>query len=367
MEPSTVYGMIPLYVYQVPKFKAKDIAAELGLSTSAVSLALNGKPGVSAKTREQVLQIAEQRGYNQSKDTNDKPTNTICFVIYIDQNVGIVEQTTFSSFVLQGIESTATALGYKTLIRYYYAIQSFDEQMSDIIEDVAGFIILGTDMTIDCKKEIDLFIGKSSNVPIVIIDNFLFATYVDCVGNDNMLGAKSAISYLIGQGHKKIGYLRSKQRIANFSDREMGVRIAMSEHMMLELDPLEIVDVDIAFEKAFINMSDWLKTADNIPDAFFAENDVIAAAAIRAFKLCGLRVPEDVSIIGFDDIPICEMMDPSITTVRAFKELLGEISVRLLHLRLQTGYTVESARKTGLLKVAVSTQIQERNSVKKRE
>lgn len=185
--------------------------------------------------------------------------------------------------------------------------------MSDIIHDISGLLVLGTDMTLSRRKEIGPLIGDVNlPFPIVIIDNFIFSAYVDCVGNDNLYGAKSAISYLIDRGHRRFGYLRAKQRITNFDDRENGIRMALAEHLG-SYEPLEIIDVDIAADKAYQDICRWLDGQTSLPDALFAENDVVAAAAIRAFNTHGIRVPEEISVMGFDNIPVCEMVEPTIT------------------------------------------------------
>jgi LacI family transcriptional regulator len=201
------------------------------------------------------------------------------------------------------------------------------------------------------------------NVPLVIIDNFLFSAYVDCVGNDNTYGVKSAVSYLINCGHKKIGYLRSRQRIVNFDDRELGIHLSMQEHRDEGLDPLQVVEVDISPDKARDDIFAWLRAGGTPAEAYFCENDMLAAAFIRVLKESGYRVPEDVSVIGFDDVQICEMIDPPITTMHAFKERLGKISVDLLHARIESGDTVHTSRESGLMKVALSLQLKERKSV----
>ena len=341
---------------------AKEIAQRLGISTASVSVALNGKPGVSEATRRRILATAAEMGYSASKSTASDG-KLLCFLIYVDQVVGIAQESTFYTFVLQGVETAAKGLGYRTLIRYYYANQSFDDQMSDIIHDISGLLVLGTDMTFSRRKEIGPLIGDCDlPFPIVIIDNFIFSAYVDCVGNDNLYGAKSAMSYLIDQGHRRFGYLRAKQRITNFEDRENGVRMALSEHLGTT-DPLEIINVDIAADKAYQDICHWLDTKQDLPDALFAENDVVAAAAIRAFNTRGIRVPDDISVMGFDDIPVCEMVEPTITTVHSFKEKLGIEAVELLHKRISKGENVQAAHNSGVIKLSMSTRVVARRSV----
>ncbi|MDD3919970.1 MAG: LacI family DNA-binding transcriptional regulator [Eubacteriales bacterium] len=343
---------------------AKEIADKLGVSTAAVSMALNGKPGVSNETREAVMAEAARCGYVTPRAMRAKalPPKTISFVIYV--GAGIAAQTTFSTFVLQGVEAAAKELGYRVLIHYLYSDHPIEKQLLAILDDTAGIVLLGTDITDEQRSTLETQLFQRINTPVVMVDNFMFASTVDCVGNDNMFGAKAAVTYLIKCGHKKIGYLRSKQRIANFEDREVGVNLALSENGASGFAPLQTLSVDISSENAYTDVCHWLRDGNTPATAYFAENDVVAAAAIRAFTVQGYRVPEDVSVIGFDDVPICEMMQPRITTTHSFKERLGEVAVSILHQRIRANDTIQTAQRSGTMKIAIATQIKERDSVR---
>ena len=337
---------------------AKDIAKKLGISTASVSVALNNKPGVSRETRARVLEAARAMGYAPPRAAEGQ---TICFVIYLDEAVGIAQESNFYTFVLQGVEAAAKELGYRVLIRYFYASLDFSEQLEDILPDLAGMIVLGTDFTAARRREIAGLIDAALPFPVVVADSFVCSAYVDCVGNDNLYGAKSAMSYLIDQGHRRFCYLRARQRIANFDDREHGIRMALSEHLG-EAGSLTTLEVDIAAEGAYRELLEKMDHR-NLPDAFFAENDVVAAAAIRALRALGVQVPEAVSVMGFDDIPVCELVEPALTTVHAFKETLGAEAMGLLHRRIARGQTIRDAQATGLIKLSLSTRIVPRRSV----
>ena len=224
-----------------------------------------------------------------------------------------------------------------------------------------GMIVLGTDFTAARRREIAGLIDAALPFPVVVADSFVCSAYVDCVGNDNLYGAKSAMSYLIDQGHRRFCYLRARQRIANFDDREHGIRMALSEHLG-EAGCLTTLEVDIAAEGAYRELLEKMDPR-NLPDAFFAENDVVAAAAIRALRALGVQVPEAVSVMGFDDIPVCELVEPALTTVHAFKETLGAEAMGLLHRRIARGQTIRDAQATGLIKLSLSTRIVPRRSV----
>lgn len=342
---------------------AKEIARILGISPASVSFALNGKPGVSEATRAKIKKLAQELGYTPAKVVRPQENPMICFLIYTDEKVAIAQESTFYTFVLKGVEAAAKELGYRVMIRYLEAGADFFRQMEDVLPDLAGVILLGTDITTPRKGEITSFAGKNVGFPMVIVDNFIFSAYVDCVGNDNLYGAKSAISYLIDRGHRRIGYLRANQRITNFDDREAGIRMAIAEHLGNGPQVLETIGVSVSAEGAYRDVCRWLERTSHLPDALFGENDVIAAAAIRALKMKGIRVPEDISVMGFDDIPVCEMVEPTITTVHSFKESLGREAVGLLHRRILAGQNGETAQASGVIKLSLSTRIVERQSV----
>lgn len=340
---------------------AKDIAKRLGLSPSAVSLALNGKPGVSDKTRVMVMDMAAELGYSlpRSSFPSNATKRSVCFLIFVDRVVSIAEHSSFSTFVLKGIESAASALGYTVLVRYLYASQPIHTQIADVLSDVCGIIVLGTEITESGLSEMSAFIESASMLPIIVLDNTLLANQVDCVANNNFLGAQQATKHLISQGYRRIGYLRSKPRIQVFNEREAGLRKTLAD-AALPIGP--IVDVGISTESALLDFSAWLKSRPDLPDAFFAENDVVAVAAIRALNMYQIKIPSQVAVVGFDDIPICDMTFPPLTTVHAFKETLGRVAFTTMHMRLTAGQNTITAQKTGLCKIELSTQLRIRES-----
>lgn len=342
---------------------AKDIAGLLGISAAAVSMALNDKPGVSDETRAKVFAAAARLGYRTPKARRSEQSaqNIISYVVFT--GVGVAEQTTFSSFVMRGAEAAVKRLGYRMLVHYFYADQPWDDQVRRILSDASGVLLLGTDLTEQYRDAFFRFFELGA-APLVVIDNFLFSAYADCVGNDNTYGVKAAVSYLIRCGHKTIGYLRSRQRIVNFDDRELGITLALADHATEGLAPLEVLNVDISPDKARDDILAWLSAGNTPASAYFCENDMLAAAFIRALKEKGFRVPGDVSVMGFDDVQICEMIEPPITTMHAFKERLGKIAVDLLHRRIEAEDTIRTSRDSGLLKVALSLQLKERGSVR---
>lgn len=274
----------------------------------------------------------------------------------------IAEHTSFSSFVLQGVESRATELGYGTQVRYLNAGDMYNPQTLDFIRNADGVIFLGTDITETQLPELEQLFESLGDTPVVVVDSTVLANRADCVVNDCFGGARAAAELLLRTGHRRIGYVKAKQRIRNLDERERGVRAALAQ---ADLPLSAVIEVDISSEGAFQDFDAWIKANPDLPNGVFAENDVLAAAVIRSLKKNGYRVPDDVSVIGFDDIPMCEMLDPPLTTVHAFKEELGIIAVEHLDRRIKRGEVPHQMPSIGLLTTTVSTRLVERFSVKR--
>ncbi len=339
---------------------AKEIAEMLQVSPAAVSLALNGKPGISDATRELIVSTAAKYNYSvrQSPKASSSPAKNIRYVIYLGEG-HVVNEISFHSIVLQGIEATAKKLGYNVLVSYFYNDQDEAGQLDAIFQNTAGVILLGTEFNESSGWLKHLYVSPYANIPVVMVDNETFHTEIDCIVTDNLRGAYKAVSHLISQGHTKIGYLSSIQRISNFDERSEGVQRALKDHPEATV---QIVPVDFSTEKAYHDICRWLKEEHDLPTAFFADSDVIAFGAIRAFNRFGYKVPEDVSVIGFDDMPACEMVNPPLTTIKVMKVLMGSQAMELLHQRI-TEMAAPAAEQTGVFRTAISTDVKVRRSV----
>ena len=287
--------------------------------------------------------------------------NPICFVFYVNQLISIAENTTFSTFVLQGAETAASARGYSIMVKYVHAGESIAKQLENTVNEADGFIILGTDLNNGSRADMKDFSDFVDGKPVVIVDSTLDFGFADCVVNDNYGGAMSAAKYLISRGFKKIGYIRSKHRIVNFEQREAGLNAALKE---AGFECHSVVDSEVSLDEAFKSIDGYLNTGAELPEAFFAENDIIAAAAMRALNAHHISVPEQISIIGFDDIPICELTAPSLSTVHSFKDQLGETAVDLLFLKFGRVSAEKVDETRGCRTVSVSTELHIRDSVK---
>ena len=276
---------------------AKDVAQRLGVSPAAVSLALRGRPGVSEGTRERILETARQMGYPMEGRTPDK-SGMLQMVIY-KRHGKVFSDTPFFEQLTEGVAEQAGALGYHLSVSYFYGSQNPQEQLRSIRSlNSEGIILLATEMR---SVDMQLFFGLS--VPIVVLDNFITSESYDLVGIDNRYGAWNAVRYLISCGHTRLGYLHSSVDIRNFSRRYDG----------------------------------YLMGCRSLPDAAAKDSSrrVVRVGTTRAIQESGLRIPQDVSVIGFDDSSLCQMIDPPLTTMGVHKERMGALAVNRLHERLR--------------------------------
>lgn len=342
------------------RVNGKDIAKKLGISPSAVSLAINGKSGVSEETRERVMEEAIRMGYLPQKK-NIPVARNLRYVIFMEDG-DTVKETQFYSIVLQGIEARAKEYGYSVFVSYFYSRGNWEEQISAACKDVSGLIILATEME---DRHIGMALSNGLQrykLPIVLVDNATSMVSVDSVVADSLRGAYKAVSHLFHKGHPDVGYFRSKSRIDNFDQREAGVLKARAEKGKKSSD-LHVVDVGISAESAYMNMCSWLDSGGHPLSAYFADNDIIAAACVRALKEKGYLVPEEVSVVGFDDMPICNMLDPTLSTVRVMKNQLGMTAMDILRLRIEEQDYALSNQEIGVYRMVVSTSLIERDSV----
>ena len=331
---------------------AKELAAKLGLSESAISLALNDKPGVSRETRRRVIEAAKAYGYDFSKKASAATgrKGTICFAIY-KKSGAVVSDTPFFSTLTDGISMGCRRQHYDCVVRYLYEDDDIADQVYTLgASQFSGIILLAT--------EIDEGTLKGFNrlgIPMVVLDAYYEKLDFNFILINNVQGAYMATEHLIKKRRTQPGYLRSDYWISNFEQRADGFYKAIraagmstAKSQVLRLTPSQ--------EGAYADMKRLLNAGERPVDCYFADNDLIAIGAILALKEAGYRVPEDVAVVGFDDMPACEYMDPQLTTIMVPKLFMGETAAMRVIQRIE-------GANTQPLKIEVSTKLVRRRSV----
>ena len=325
----------------------KDIAKMAEVSPSTVSKALNGKPDVGEATRKHIQEIAQKYNFTPSSLGRGLKSG-------LTENVGVIfiresqplTMNPFYSHILEGIELELTKRNNNMVLHLLPATPRPEPPKLLTGRWLDGVILVGV------ARRTILDQIHQFGLPVVLVDPRIAAP--DCIQVliDNTQGGFAATEHLIKQGHKNIGFISGSLDRLSFSERLEGYRQALG-HYGIAYDERRVQSGGL--EQGYQHMRDLLDL-DEPPTAIFAANDINGIFAYKAIRESGCSIPEDISVIGFDDIDLAARSSPPLTTVRVFKEEMGAIAVRLL-LDLVSGKELPSST------IMVPTQLVERESV----
>lgn len=301
------------------QMKSEDIARLAGVSRSTVSRVINNYPNVPDETREKVMRIIEEVGYEPNTSAQilaGKANNTIgLFVVSIYDHENIYQNSYYSSIVNAAIDA-ANSSGYYVLIHTIYSAADYCRVFQTISQKrISGAIIVGNEKdTEQIRRLIQL------RVPVGIVDydpnrlseNDLAHSNLVVVNSNDYESAMQAVEYLYRLGHHEIGIITGLLETYSGLQRYQGYLAAMQK-LGLEADGHFVLSGRFRYDTAYSEAKRLLKEP-KLPTAILACNDVMAMAAAEAFKEQGKRVPSELSLIGFDDIPMASQMTPGLTT-----------------------------------------------------
>ncbi len=307
----------------------KDIAKELGISASTVSRALKDHPDISSKTKIAVNELAKKWHYKPNAvalSLRHSKTNVIGVII-----PEIVHH--FFSSVISGIEEIAHKAGYNVMI--FQSNESYQREMDNVqallSSRVDGVLVSMSKETKDYSHFREL---RDNGIPIVFFDRVCNDLSSDNVIVDDFAGAFAAVEHLIESGCKRIAHLSAPQHMLLAQNRQKGYRQAMLKHKVA-IDESLVIKCD-SFDEAIIKTPDLLNMPEP-PDAIFAVNEMTAAGALSVIKKFGLKVPDDISIVGFTDGIVSRVSDPSLTTLEQHGLEVGLKAAELLVDRITEG------------------------------
>jgi LacI family transcriptional regulator len=287
----------------------KDIAKKAGVSKATVSRVINNTKPVSKQVREKVERVVNEYNYKPSSVARSLARNETKVIGLIIPDIS----NAFYSVLVEGISHTAHSRGYNVFLCNTFRDHDLEIEFLNLLEEKeVDAIILTTFHTTKEQKE---FIRKFHK-PVVTVNREFIGENLPKVPNidiDNFKAAYDAVGYLINTGHKKIGIIRAEQQDQTCIDRLNAYKQVLIDHDM-PINEGYIVGYDFHFESGYEGMMEILENEEQ-PDAMFCISDELATGAIRAINDFGLRVPEDISVIGFDDIPLAKRFIPSISTV----------------------------------------------------
>jgi len=332
----------------------RDVAKLAGVSVSTVSLALNNKGKVREATRKKVIEAIRKLNYHPSSIAkrfalNKTYTIGLCAFIAGGSPLG-----GFYMPVIQGVMDVVNANNYSFQLDIKGEYQNSSTK-GEILSKLAkyrlvdGLIIL-TYWSLQIKEILDL---EQMNFPYVVVNGHIPGIEVNCVEIDNFGGAVKVVEYLIGLGHKRIGFITGPPDHQASMERIKGFQEALRKNR-IDYDKSLIYTGNFHKKSGYEGMR-YLLNLSSPPSAVFVANDNMALAAMKIIKEEGLKIPEDISIVGFDDIEASSQIDPPLTTVRQPLYKMGEEAAKLL-------FQLLNSKESKPKKIILDTQLVIRES-----
>ncbi|HET7627655.1 MAG TPA: LacI family DNA-binding transcriptional regulator [Bacillales bacterium] len=329
----------------------KDVAKKAKVSTATVSRILNDLPGYSAKTKEKVLQAIEELGYQPNAVARGlimKKTRTIG-VLFPDVS------NSFASEILNGIEDACNEMGHSVIvcntasngIRTKKYLQVLNEKRVD-----------GIIYTSEMMKDEYHDIIQKMNVPVMLLSSVSYKHQLPYVRVDDRHAVYNGTEYLIKKGHEKIGMISGpKTDLIAGLPRVEGFQSALKENGLAHGEPLVEYADGFGFKDGVVALPKLLRKNKDLTAVVIASDEMAVGAISAAYRM-GVKIPEQLSIIGYDNLPVSEMSIPPLTTIEQPLYEMGSKSAELLLKMIQTGEGVES--------VIMRHHIVERESVRAR-
>lgn len=308
----------------------REIANLAGVSPAAVSLVINNKKGVSEETRQRVQAVIEEHNYvvpGQKRASKPKRFR-LCVIKFRTHGIALEENQGFIASIIDQIESECRHYGYDLAMVNCEVATAAETLKELMLSPPDGIILMGTELSEADYKLLDLL-----TVPTVVMDNSMRDVHVDSVLMDNETISAEAVRYLYSLGYRDIGYLRFSIPVRNCEERYQGYTREMERLGLPIPKPINIMPT---LNGSYKDMKRLLEEGAYVPHgACMADNDTVAIGAMKAIREAGYRIPEDISIIGVDDIPFSAMTMPALTTMRVSRSALGTLAVDTLRKRIK--------------------------------
>jgi len=311
----------------------RDVAERSGFSSATVSIVLNNAPlarYIPDATKGRIQRAASQLGYRPNlfaRSLRSRRSHTVGVMVFDMTDP-------YCTLVLRGIENTLYQASFLPILTDVHNDRSRFERYLEMMLDrrIEGLVVLANWLFVDINVLADL--EKNANIPTAVVGRELKTDRVSSVIVDNNLGARAALEHLYSLGHRKVAFIRGPHQLSDTEPRWRGVRALAREHN-LELDPRLILDLPESRDP-FSSFEDGYKLTEELLHrrrpftALMAFDDMTAFAAIRALTKAGIRVPEQCSVVGFDDVSPAAIYSPALTTVRQPMEVMGSAAANIV-------------------------------------
>ncbi|WPP50041.1 LacI family DNA-binding transcriptional regulator [Catalinimonas niigatensis] len=304
-----------------------DIAKALNISAATVSRGLKDHPAIKKETKKKIVEAAQQMGYQHNifaSSLRKRKTNTIGVVVPHLNSY-------FMSSVIAGIEKVANQEGYNLLISQ--SLESVKKELANVTtmynSRVDGLLVslAGDTQNVD---HFDFLFKKE--IPLIFFDRVFEDPNCISIIINNFQAGYDATKHLIEQGCRRIVHIGGNLTSNVYADRHEGYKKALKDHQ-ITYDP-ELVIIDIRGGQLGIKAAQQILNMELLPDGIFTANDTSAVACMSELKRAGIRIPQDVAIVGFNDDPIAKLIEPFLTTVHYPGYEMGELAASTLINRL---------------------------------
>jgi LacI family transcriptional regulator len=318
------------------RVRLADIAKEADVSLSAVSLALQGKPGVSEETATRIKRIADGLGYSVQKRTERKSAFAHFIKLVKHGNILNQDHVSFISDYVDGLMEEGRRQSRGIVVHSFDLAETGIEDIVSWLNEseAGGAILLATELD---AEDISRF--SELRIPFVFLDAYYEHLPFSFFDMNNADAVDSIVSHLYGAGHRRMGIVQGSSLSPNFLLRERSFRESLSR-MGLTLVEKDRFLVGSRFEDARRDMRNILATGADLPTALFCVNDIIALGLLKAFTEVGVGVPERVSVVGFDDLSASSMSSPPLSTIRVPKRQIARRAFRSLIQAMEEGKSV---------------------------
>lgn len=300
----------------------KDIARKVGVSPSVVSRALNNKYGVKEETRETILKVAKEVGYHPNILAQGLVTRKTKMIGVVVADIS----EPFFSMIIKGMNKVAGETDYTLLFSNSYESLEKSQVLQKMVhsQQVDGLVIVGSN--IKEKRYFQYLMDKKT--PFVLLERRYEDPRINCLWVDNSEGAYNATRHLIKKGHKRIAHISGTLDYQVAIDRMEGYRRALAEEGLPFVKEL-VTTGRFIWQDGYAATKEILKLTPQCT-AIFAGNDTMAYGALQAVTESGLAVPDDIAVVGFDDLEFSLLTNPPLTTVRQPRKEMGAKALSLL-------------------------------------
>ncbi|NLA58917.1 MAG: LacI family transcriptional regulator [Firmicutes bacterium] len=305
----------------------QDIARIAGVSPATVSLVLNNRPGIAEETRQKVLEVAKELNYKRRATRRNGNDGNLLALVMEELPMPVFTDS-FCGTIISGINQAAQDAGYHVVLAIVKPGRGADRQIPPIIAsgEAAGAIILGGG---DLDDEFLIRVAEEANSAVVLVDNYVYGHTFPCVLANNVEAGFLATQHLLSLGHTRIGFIQGSSKYKPLNERLLGYFLALRQASIDFSPELLPPRMSHGSEKGRKEMEALLKLREP-PTAVVCASDQTAFNAVDVIKQAGLTIPENISIVGIDDITEAAIQDPPLTTVHIPKREMGIAAVNLL-------------------------------------